>query len=573
MNLETLRHSCSHVMASAVKALYPKVKLGIGPSIEDGFYYDFDLEKPFTDEDLARIEKKMAEIIKANIQFKKVLLPRVKALNLFKKLKEPYKLALIKELKDKKVSIYEHGHFIDLCKGPHLESSGEIKAFKLLSVAGAYWRGSEKNKMLQRIYGTCFETKEELEKYLSVLEESKKRDHRKLGPELEYFNIEEEMGPGLPFWYPQGALLRKILEDLWKEEHLKRDYKLINTPHIGKIDLWKTSGHLEFYQDYMYSPIEVEGQKYILKPMNCPGHILIYKSRTRSYRDLPIKLAELGTVYRYERSGVLHGLLRVRGFTQDDAHIFCRPQQLEEEIQKVLDLTFYLLGKCGFQEYDVYVSTLPAKHVGQKKDWDLATEALKEALNKKNIKWQEDPGEGVFYGPKIDLKIKDALGRSWQCTTIQVDFNLPHRFKLTYIDEKGEKSTPIMVHRAIFGSLERFLGILLEHYAGALPLWLSPVQATVIPISGNHHSYGEKIKKILQGNSIRTEIDLRNEKMQYKIREAQNAKIPYMLIVGDKEASNNTVAVRTRSGGDQGAVSIDEFVNKIREVVILKKPE
>ena len=555
-------------MAEAVKELWPDTKLAIGPSIADGFYYDFDKKEPFTDEDLAKIEKKMLEIIKRKELFKKEELSKPQAIELFKKINESYKLELLEEIPDETVSVYKTGDkFIDLCRGPHINSTADIKAFKLLSVAGAYWRGNEKKQMLQRIYGTAFATKEELDKYLYILEESKKRDHRKLGVQLEYFNIEDEMGAGLVFWYPKGALLRKIIEDFWKEEHIKRGYLLVNTPHIGKIDLWKTSGHLDFYQDYMYSPMKVEEQEYILKPMNCPGHILIYKSKMRSYNSLPLKLAELGTVYRYERSGVLHGLLRVRGFTQDDAHIFCTAGQLQEEIQKVLDLTAYILAKFGFKDYDIYVSTMPVKHVGEPSDWELATRALKDALDNKNIKWSEDPGEGVFYGPKIDLKIKDALGRAWQCTTIQVDFNLPSRFKISYIDHTGKEATPIMVHRAIFGSLERFLGVLLEHYAGALPLWLSPAQAIIIPIKDTCKEYAKAVSEKLLAAGFRPHVDERNETLQKRIREAEMQKVPYILVIGEREISQGAVAVRKRGEGDQGAVKLEEFINRLGEEV------
>ncbi len=562
MDLDTLRHSCSHIMASAVKALYPKVKLGIGPSIEDGFYYDFEIEKPFTDEDLASIEQKMEEIIKADGRFKKTLLPRLKAINLFKKLKEPYKTELIKDLKDKKVSIYQHGDFIDLCKGPHLKSSGEIKAFKLLSVAGAYWRGSEKNKMLQRIYGTAFFTQDELKNYLYVQEEAKKRDHRKLGKDLDYFSIRDEVGAGLVFYHPKGALLRMIIEDFIKKEHLKRGYDMVKGPQILRCDIWKTSGHYDYYKENMYI-FSADDIEYAIKPMNCPAHILIYKDKIRSYRDLPLRFFELGDVLRKEKSGVLHGLLRVRGFTQDDAHIFCLKEQLEKEIAGVIDFVFEVLKIFGFNEYEVELSTQPEKFIGTKKNWEEATLALENSLKNKNIKYVVHKGEGAFYGPKIDIKLKDALGRAWQCATIQCDFALPERFNLTYVGEDGKEHRPIMLHRVVLGSLERFIGALMEHYAGALPLWLSPVQAVVIPISDSHHTYAEKVKKTLQENSIRVNVDLRQEKMQYKIREAQMLKIPYMLIVGDKEINSNSVAVRSRSGGDQGAMAVDEFVKKI----------
>ena len=564
MDLSTLRHSVSHIMAQAVKEIWPDTKLGIGPSIDDGFYYDFDKDKPFAPEDLEKIEKKMNHIIKQNLKFQREELDKKDAVKLFKGLEEKYKVELLEEIPDEKVSVYKQGEFVDLCRGPHIESTGKVKAFKLLSIAGAYWRGSEKNAMLQRIYGTAFLTKEELDKFLFLQEEAKRRDHRKIGKDLDLFSIQDEMGAGLVFWHPKGALVRKIIEDYWKEEHIKRGYKLVNIPHIGKIDLWKTSGHWEFYREYMYSPMDIDEQKYIIKPMNCPGHILIYKSQLHSYRDMPLKLAELGTVYRYERSGVLHGLMRVRGFTQDDAHVFCTEAQVKEEIAKILDLTFEMLGKFGFKEYDIYVSTMPEKHVGSLSVWKLATDALEGALKSKaGLKYAMDPGEGVFYGPKIDIKIKDALGRSWQCTTIQVDFNLPQAFDVTYIDDNGQKKRPIMIHRAILGSLERFFGVLVEHYAGAFPFWLAPVQAIVIPIKDTVKDYAEGVREKLDKAGIRADIDLHSETLNYKIRDAQNNKIPYMLIVGEKEKEKGVVSVRSRSEGDQGQMDIGEFLKKI----------
>ena len=565
-DLDTLRHSCSHIMAQAVKELWPDTKLGIGPAIEEGFYYDFDKKEPFTPEDLEKIEKRMREIINKNLPFIREELAKDKAQEFFAGRKENYKVELINELPDEKVSIYKTGKdFVDLCRGPHVESTAEVKAFKLLSVAGAYWRGSEKNAMLQRIYGTAFFTQKELEDYLKLLEEAKKRDHGKLGAELEYFSIEEEMGPGLAFWHPKAGMLRKIIEDFWKAEHIKRGYSLVNTPHIGKVDLWKTSGHLEFYKEYMFPTMNIENQEYVLKPMNCPGHILIYKTKTRSYRDLPIRLAELGTVYRYERSGVLHGLLRVRGFTQDDAHIFCRANQLKEEIKKVLDLTFFLLAKFGFSQYEVYVSTKPQKSVGSDEHWQLATEALRISLDEKAIKWQEDPGEGVFYGPKIDIKIKDALSRAWQCTTIQVDFNLPERFDVAYIDEDGSQKQPIMLHRAILGSLERFLGVLLEHYAGDLPLWLAPIQVIIIPIKDSCLDYADKVRYRLIELGLRAELDERRHTMDKKIREAELQKTPYILVIGEREMKAEKVAVRKRLKGDLGVKTIEEFVESAKK--------
>jgi len=553
-------------MAQAVKELWPDAKLAIGPSIDDGFYYDFDKKEPFAPEDLEKIEKKMKHIIKQNLKFERQELDKKEAIKLFKGLKETYKVELIEEIADEKVSVYKHGDFVDLCRGPHVESTGKVKAFKLLSIAGAYWRGSEKNAMMQRIYGTAFLTKEELDKFLFVQEEAKKRDHRKIGKDLDLFSIQDEMGAGLVFWHPKGAFIRNLIENYWKAEHIKRGYELVNIPHIGKIDLWKTSGHVDFYKDYMYSPMSVDEQKYIIKPMNCPGHILIYKSQLHSYRDLPVKFAELGTVYRYERSGVLHGLMRVRGFTQDDAHIFCTQDQVKIEIEKVLDLTFEMLGKFGFKEYDIYISTMPEKHVGADAAWKLATNALTDALKDKvGDKYCVDPGEGVFYGPKIDIKIKDALGRSWQCTTIQVDFNLPERFDVTYIDDSGQKKQPIMIHRAILGSLERFFGVLVEHYAGAFPLWLSPVQAVVIPIKDTIKDYAAGVKEAVQEKGIRVEIDPRSETLNYKIRDAQTNKIPYMVIVGEKEKEKGLISVRSRSEGDLGQMELGKFIEQINK--------
>jgi len=555
-------------MAQAVKELWPDTKLGIGPAIEDGFYYDFDKKEPFTPDDLEKIEKKMVQIIKSNVKFQREDISRKDAIKLFKGLKEKYKIELIEEILDENLSVYRQGDFVDLCRGPHIESTGKVKAFKLLNIAGAYWRGSEKNAMLQRIYGTAFPTKEELDKFIFLQEEAKRRDHRKIGKDLDLFSIQDEMGAGLVFWHPKGALIRKIIEDYWKDVHIRSGYELVNIPHIGRIDLWKTSGHWEFYRDYMYSPMDIDEQKYIIKPMNCPGHILIYKCQTHSYREMPIRFAELGTVYRYERSGVLHGLMRVRGFTQDDAHIFCRESQIKDEILSVLNLTFEMLEKFGFKEYDIYVSTMPEKHVGSDENWKLATKALEEALKAKvGDKYAIDPGEGVFYGPKIDIKIKDALGRSWQCTTIQVDFNLPERFDINYIDESGQKKRPIMIHRAIMGSLERFFGVLLEHYAGALPLWLAPVQAIVIPITTELEGYASQIKEELDKNGIRTGIDLRSETLNYKIRDAQMQKIPYMLIAGQKEKAKGVISVRSRAKGDEGQVDIKDFVKKMEKEV------
>lgn len=568
MDLAILRHSCSHIMAEAVKQLWPAVKLGIGPSIEDGFYYDFDKQEPFTDEDLAKIEKKMQEIIARNEPFIREELSKAEALKLFKKLKEDYKVALIQEIPDERVSIYKTGKdFIDLCRGPHVESTGKIKAFKLLSVAGAYWHGIETNPMLQRIYGTCFETQKELEEYLKNLEEAKERDHRKLGPALEFFDIyHEEAGTGLVFYHPKGALLRTIIEDYEKKEHLKRGYRIVITPHIMQAALWQTSGHYEYYKENMYT-FKIEDREFVLKPMNCPGHILIYKSKIRSYKDLPIRLFELGTVYRHEKAGVLHGLLRVRGFTQDDAHIFCKPEQLKDEIKTIIDFVFDTMKVFGFSEVGIELSTKPQKHIGTDEDWQNATTALEESLKEKGLPYDINVGEGAFYGPKIDIKLKDALNRKWQCATIQCDFALPQRFNLTYVDSDGKEKQPIMLHRVILGSLERFIGALLEHYKGSLPLWLAPTQILVIPIKDSLYEYGLKVKSVLEDNSIRTDIDNRNETLDKRIRQAELDKIPYILVVGEREAKSESVSVRKKGKGDIATMTTGEFIKKIREEI------
>ncbi|MFZ3065258.1 MAG: threonine--tRNA ligase [Nitrospirota bacterium] len=565
--IEIYRHSASHIMAEAVKELFPEARLAIGPAIEDGFYYDFDVERPFTPEDLEKIEKRMQEIIKMNSPFVREEMGKKDAIKLFESKGEIYKVALINELSDETISIYRQGNFIDLCRGPHIPSTGKIKAFKLLSTAGAYWRGSEKNKMLQRIYGTAFLTKEELDNYLKKLEEIKKRDHRRLGKELDLFSINEDAGGGLILWHPKGAVIRKTIEDFWRNEHYKNGYELVYTPHMARLDVWRTSGHWDFYRENMYSPMAIDDVEYEIKPMNCPFHIMIYNSHKRSYRELPIKFAELGTVYRYERSGVLHGLMRVRGFTQDDAHIFCRPEQLEDEILKILDFTLYMLKTFGFSEYDIYLSTRPEKYVGALENWEKATDALRLALESKGLKYEIDPGEGVFYGPKIDLKIKDVLGRAWQCTTIQVDFNLPERFDVTYNGEDNKPHQAIMIHRALMGSLERFFGVLIEHYAGAFPVWLSPVQAVIMTITDSQIEYAKGIAELLKKEGIRAESDFRGEKIGFKIREAQLMKAPYMLIIGDKEVKAGAIAVRTRKGEDLGQIEIDVFLNKIKKEI------
>ena len=560
---EIYRHSASHIMAQAVKDLFPGAKVTIGPAIEDGFYYDFDYERGFTPGDLEKIESRMAEIIKANRPFIRKEMPKADAVKLFTEMGEPYKVEIINELDSDTVSIYDQGGFIDLCRGPHVPSTGYIKAFKLLNSAGAYWRGDEHNRMLQRIYGTAWQNREPLKAYLDRLEEIKRRDHRKIGRDLELFSYEEETGPGLILWHPKGAIVRRVIEDFWKTEHVKSGYELVYTPHMAKLDLWKKSGHWDFYRESMYSPMEVEGQEYEIKPMNCPFHIAIYKSKMRSYRELPIRWAELGTVYRFERSGTLHGLMRVRGFTQDDAHIFCAPAQIQDEIFKVLDFTLFVLKTFGFSDYDIYLSTQPEKSVGTQENWDRATEALKSALEKKGLDYSIDPGEGVFYGPKIDIKIKDVLGRSWQCTTVQVDFNLPERFGVEYIAEDGTAHQPIMIHRALMGSLERFFGVLIEHYAGAFPVWLSPVQAMICTITDRQDAYAKQAVDELRAAGIRAEADIRNEKIGFKIREATLRKIPYILVVGDKEQEKGALAVRLRDGKDLGPIPRAEFVERI----------
>ncbi len=565
--LEFLRHSAAHVLAQAVKELFPEAKLAIGPPTEQGFYYDFDYKRPFTTEDLKAIEKSMKKIIQRKFPIIREDISKKEAIELFKSLGEAYKLELLDEIQEDTVSIYRQGEFVDLCRGPHVPHTGWVKAFKLLSVAGAYWRGNEKNPMLWRIYGTAFFQKEDLKAYLKRLEEAKRRDHRLLGKELELFSIEEEIGPGLILWHPKGALVRKIIEDFLKDEHLKHDYELVVTPHIARRHLWKISGHLDFYVENMFSPMNIDEIEYQLKPMNCPFHILIYNSRRRSYRELPIRLFELGTVYRYERSGVLHGLLRVRGFTQDDAHIFCREDQLEEEIFRCLDLTVYFLNIFGFKEYQIYLSTRPEKYVGSEEIWEKAESALRQALEAKGLDYEIDPGEGVFYGPKIDIKIKDVLDRFWQCSTIQVDFNLPERFDITYVGEDNRQHRPIMIHRALLGSLERFLGVLIEHYAGAFPIWLAPIQIIVITITDRHIPYAQRVYEELLSSGLRVEKDFRSEKLGYKIREAQLKKIPYMAILGDNEVEEGKITVRTRRGENFSLISLQDFISKVKEEI------
>lgn len=565
-SLTILRHSTAHVMAEAVRELYGKdVKVAIGPSIDDGFYYDFDRDEAFTPEDFDQIEAKMTEIVRKAQPFTRTEVQSSEAIKRFEAEGEKYKVELIQDLGEDSVSLYQQGDFTDLCRGPHLPNTSWIKAFKLQRVAGAYWRGDEKKQMLQRIYGTAFFDKKALKKHLNALEEAKKRDHRKLGKELKLFTIQDEIGPGLILWQPKGALLRKLIEDYWKDAHYRNDYELLYTPHIARQDLWKTSGHLDFYAENMYSSMDIDDVQYQLKPMNCPFHIGIYNSNKRSYREFPIRWCELGTVYRYERAGALHGLLRVRGFTQDDAHIFCMPEQLEDEIFNILDLNLEILKTFGFDQYDIYLSTRPEKYVGSDENWDQSTEALKLALEKKGLAYELDPGEGVFYGPKIDIKIKDQLGRSWQCSTIQVDFNLPERFKMSYTGSDNQEHQPIMIHRALMGSLERFIGVLIEHYAGVFPLWFAPTQARIMNITDAQADYCEKVYSELRKAGVRIEKDLRNEKLNFKIREAQMDKIPYMLIIGDKEKDNETVTIRLRNGKNIADMPINDFAKKVAD--------
>ncbi len=561
--LYRMRHSAAHIMAEAVLKLFPGAKLGLGPPIDTGFYYDFDLPRPLTPEDLPRIEELMRERIASDVPFVHDEISKEEARRLFAD--QTYKLELIEEIEGDSVSLYRHADFVDLCQGPHVERTGQVPPFKLLSVAGAYWRGDERRPMLQRIYGALFETEKELQEYLHRLEEAQRRDHRRLGRELDLFSFHEEYGPGLVYWHPKGARVRAIIEDFWRREHFRRGYDLVYTPHIGRATLWQTSGHLDFYAENMYSPMDVDGQDYYLKPMNCPFHIQIYKSRVRSYRELPIRLAELGTVYRYERSGVLHGLMRVRGFTQDDAHIFCRPDQVQEEIESCLDFMLLFFDAFGFREFRVYLSTRDAegKYAGSLEDWQMAESTLRRAVEDRGLPYEVDEGGAVFYGPKIDVKLVDAIGREWQCTTVQFDFNLPERFDMTYVAADGSRQRPYMVHRAMLGSMERFMGVLIEHYAGAFPVWLAPVQAVVIPIADRHLGHAEAVARRLREADLRVEVDDRQERMQAKIRDAQLQKVPYMLIVGDREVQAGGAAVRLRSGEDLGTVPLDEIASRL----------
>ena len=565
LDLETIRHSCAHLMAQAVQELFPGTQVTIGPVIEDGFYYDFSRDKAFVPEDLEKIENRMKEIVAQDLQIIRTEIPRDEAVKKFSDMGEKFKVEIIYSIDSSEpLSVYSQGDWADLCRGPHVESTKQIKAFKLLNTSSAYWRGDERNPVLQRIYGTAWNTEKELRLYLKRLDEAKKRDHRKLGKELDLYSVSDEIGPGLILWHPKGARIRHLMEDFWKKEHYKHGYEMVISPHAAKIDLWKTSGHTEFYKENMFSNMDIEGKEYVMKPMNCPFHIQIYKTKLRSYRDLPVRFGELGTVYRYERSGVLHGLLRVRGFTQDDAHLFCRPTQIEEEITKVLDLIVYILQSFGFFEYKIYLSTRPEKSVGADEDWETATKALENALNNKNLDFEVDPGEGVFYGPKIDIKIKDSLNRYWQVSTVQTDFNLPERFDISYIEEDGQRHRPIMLHRALMGSLERFFGCLVEHYAGAFPLWLAPVQVIICTITDNQTEYAEKLAKRFEESDIRVEKDLRNEKIGFKIREAQLQKIPYMIVVGDKEVESQTLGVRKRRSKETRTLDYDTFLTELK---------
>ncbi len=578
--LYRIRHSASHVMAEAVLEMFPDARVAIGPAIEDGFYYDFDLPRSLTPEDLEVIEKRMKELIKAKEDFVYQEISAEEARQIFRD--QPYKLELIDGLEhgnldddgnpteEKQIiSTYSSGKFVDLCRGPHVESTAQINptAIKLLNVAGAYWRGDEKRPMLQRIYGTAWESKDQLKEYLWKLEEAKKRDHRKLGKELDLYSSNDEVGQGLILWHPNGGMIRHQIERYWDDQHVANDYDLVYSPHIGKASLWETSGHLGFYKENMYSPIQIEEQEYYIKPMNCPFHLHIYKSQLRSYRDLPLRFAEKGTVYRYERSGVLHGLMRVRGFTQDDAHHFCRPDQMPDEIDFTLNFSMNMLKAFGFKDFQAYLSTMPEKHVGEDKMWHDAEIALEETLQRMRVPYEVDAGGGAFYGPKIDLKVKDALGREWQLSTIQFDFNLPERFDLSYIGEDGKEHRPYMVHRALLGSMERFFGVLIEHYAGAFPVWLSPKQVTVIPIADRHNDYAHEVAARLKKAGLRLSVDDGSDRMNAKIRNAQKRKVPYMLVIGDREMEEGQVALRRRSGESLPTMSVDAFIElALREI-------
>lgn len=568
---EIFWHSSAHLMAEAVQALYPGVKFGVGPAIENGFYYDLDLpnDKKISIEDLPAIEEKMRELAKKESDYKRIEISWEDAVEHFKKVGDEYKIELLEGLKEDEITFYQQGNFIDLCRGTHVPNTGLIKHIKLLSVAGAYWRGDSNKKMMTRIYGISFPKKKMLDDYLNFLEEAKKRDHRKLGKQLDLFSMHDEAGPGLIYWHPKGARVRMIIEDFWRNEHIKNGYEILYTPHVGRSWLWETSGHLGFYKDSMYSAMEIDEQNYYLKPMNCPFHVMIYQNEPRSYKDLPFRWAELGTVYRYEKSGVLHGLLRVRGFTQDDAHIFCSKEQIEDEIVEVIRFSNYMLRSFGFKELNYYLATKPEESIGDKELWDKAIDSLKLALNRENLNYFLDEGGGAFYGPKIDIKVKDALNREWQLTTIQFDFNLPERFGLTYKGEDGMEHRPFMVHRALLGSLERFFGILIEHYAGNFPFWIAPIQASILPIGENQHQRAKEIADLLKSKGYRIDLDLRSEKVNRKIAESEYNKIPFALVIGQKEVETGTISLREHTKGNLGAKSLDEIINIFDE---LNKP-
>jgi threonyl-tRNA synthetase len=572
--LHVFKHSGAHLLAQAVTELHPDVQYGVGPALDNGFYYDFLTPKPFTPEDLEEITKKMKFLIKQNLKIQHLTWSKQEALDYFISKKQDLKVELINEkVEGDEVSLYKQGEFVDLCRGPHLPKISLLKHFKLLSVAAAYWKGDENNHSMQRVYGVVFPTADQLNEHLRLLKEAKARDHRKVGKELELFSIDNDIGAGMVLWHPKGSIMRHEIEQFWTNEHLKNGYQLVNTPHIAKTHLWDTSGHNDFYNENMFTPIEFDNTEYQLKPMNCPFHIVIYKSRNRSYKEMPIRWAELGTVYRYERSGVLHGLMRVRGFTQDDAHIFCTPQQMEDEVGKLIQMSLDMLKGFGFKEMDVYLSTRPEKYVGELSDWNMATTALETSLNKSGVAYEIDPGEGVFYGPKIDIKVKDVLNRPWQCTTIQVDFNLPKRFNLKYIDGEGSIRQPIMIHRALLGSLERFFGVLIEHYGGFFPTWLAPVQTIVIPITDRNMDYARSIHQRLVDNGVRSQLEERNEGMGKKIRDAELQKIPYIIIVGDEEQKENMLSFRIHKQGDQGKRSLKEFLEKLMTLIREKRFE
>mgnify|MGYP003733493499 FL=1 len=562
-NLQTRRHSAAHIMAAAVQKLYPDAKFDIGPATDDGFYYDFDLEHRLVPADLKKIEKAMRKMLGRKLPFERREVSRAEAEAIFAEAGQTLKLERLADIPEgETVSLYQTGDFLDLCRGPHVEHSAQIGAVKLLSIAGSYFRGDEKNQMLQRVYGTAFANKEELNAYLQGIEEAKKRDHRKLGTELELFSTHEDIGPGLVCWHPKGARIRHVIETFWRDAHYANGYELLNTPHVGKANLWQTSGHLDFYKEGMYAPMSIDENDYYVKPMNCPFHIKIYQNRPRSYRELPLRWGELGTVYRYEKGGVLHGLLRVRGFTQDDAHIICTPEQIEDEITEVLRFSLYMWKAFGFEDIKAYLATRPEKAVGDPERWDQALVSLEKAVQRCGLECEVDEGGGAFYGPKIDLKIKDALGREWQTTTIQFDFNLPERFDMTYVGADGERHRPYMVHRALLGSLERFFGILIEHYAGAFPLWLSPEQVRVLPISEKFADYAETVRQALANAGLRVSVDGEADPIGAKIRRARNQRLPYMAVVGEREVESGEVALRGR-GGDEGPVAVADLVARL----------